>query len=78
MSFRVQLSASILAAIASCLMSVGSAVWFTSAASNDISRLKVDVEAVKVSDGEQGKTLTRLDERSIIILDTVRRIEERR
>lgn len=75
---KIQLSLTLAATVASFLMSGASALWFTSAKSHEITRLKSDVEAVVRSDDEQGKTLTRLDERSILILESVRRLEERR
>jgi cytochrome oxidase Cu insertion factor (SCO1/SenC/PrrC family) len=75
---KVQLSLSLVAAVASFVMSGASALWFTSSKNTEMTRMKSDVEAVVKSDDEQGRTLTRLDERTIIILDTVRRLEERR
>ena len=74
---RVNLTLSLIAAAASALASVGSAIWFGSARSSDIDHLKVDVDTVLKSDFDQGKTLSRLDERTALILESVRRIEQR-
>jgi hypothetical protein len=74
---KVDLTLSIIAGAATTLASVGSAIWFGSSRSSDIDRLKVDVDTVMQSDFDQGKTLSRLDERTALILDSVRRIEQR-
>lgn len=75
---KIHLTMSVLAATASVLASLGSAVWVGSAKNKELDRLKVDVGEVMASDGEQNKTLSRLDERTQLILDTVKRIEDRR
>lgn len=75
---KIHLTMSVLAATASVLASLSSAVWVGSAKNKELDRLKVDVGEVMASDGEQNKTLSRLDERTQLILDTVKRIEDRR
>lgn len=74
---QINLTLSIVAAACSAVASLGSALWFGSSRSSDIDHLKIDVDAVLKSDAEQGKTLSRLDERTNLILESVRRIEQR-
>lgn len=75
---KVNLTLSVIAAVASFLASIGGATWFAAAKNNDLDHLRHDVERVVAADSEQEKTLSKLDERTVLILDSVRRIEERR
>ena len=75
---KIQLSLPLIATVASFLMSGASALWFTSSKSTELTRLKEDVESVSKSDAVQSSTLSKLDERTVLILAAVRRLEERR
>ncbi|CAB4163632.1 hypothetical protein UFOVP806_33 [uncultured Caudovirales phage] len=74
---KINLTLSIVAAVCSAAASLGSALWFGSSRSSDIDHLKVDVDMVLESDRQQGNTLSRLDERTGLILESVRRLEQR-
>lgn len=61
------------------LSSLGSAVyvvWMTSAKASDIEVAKREIQALQVSDTQQSAVLNRLDERTLMILDSLRRIEK--
>lgn len=60
------------------LSSLGSAayvVWVTSAKASDIEVAKREILSLQESDKQQSAVLNRLDERSLMILDSLRRME---
>lgn len=65
-----------LTALLSCIGTAAYVIWVTSAKANDIDVAKREISVLQDSDKQQSAILNRLDERSMIMLESLRRIEK--
>jgi hypothetical protein len=72
MSTNFKINGTILAAWVSIFATAAYVVWTTSAKANDIEVAKREIMQLQESDKAQSAILNRLDERTVMILDTLK------
>jgi len=68
MSNLVKINTAILSIIGSALATGTAVTWLASAKAADIDTAKEDIQELKASDKSKAETLSRLDERTVMIL----------
>lgn len=76
MSNVFKINSAWLTVILSSLGSTAYVVWVASAKASDIDVAKREIISLQESDRQQSAVLNRLDERSMMILDSLRRMEK--
>lgn len=77
MSSHVKINAALLSIIGSALATSVWIVWLASARASDIDTAKHDIQELKEAERDTGLSLSRLDERTVLMLKKLEAIEAR-
>jgi hypothetical protein len=77
MSHLVKINAAILSIIGSALATGTAVTWLASAKANDITTAQEDIRALKEAERVTNQSLSRLDERTALILKQLEHLNER-